>query len=352
MTNANSGKDIVTHFNYEVLEPTQRALVRQHTGEIQDRLRRTAQDIWEIGKRLASVRDHLQYGQFDVWLKAEFGWSRRTAYNFINVYESFGEQATLEELDIATSALYLLAAPSTPPTVRQEYLEKAQSGKKLTHKDLRQALREKKVKKTDAQKNQPISKDSKTSTSSHAAAKPEIVAVIPHKKTQQQDTKPQPHASEAAVGNVLIETTLASQVTPVPQPSIQIKAIQSGWYLLGDRHFIFCGDTASPEFYNMIPDAAFALAATADDWDHDWLVDAATTVLILPEAMLQGQSLEQTIKLYSKPNDAIIFPWLPNAEMLAVAHRLNRQVFAGDQRPEYCKRAIAASGLTVGSVQR
>jgi hypothetical protein len=43
--------------------------------------------------------------------KAEFGWSRRIAYNFINVYAAFGERANLAQIDIATSALYLLAAP-------------------------------------------------------------------------------------------------------------------------------------------------------------------------------------------------------------------------------------------------
>ncbi|GAB1538917.1 hypothetical protein NUACC21_15820 [Scytonema sp. NUACC21] len=44
-------------------------------------------------------------------LKAEFGWSRRTACNFINVYEAFGECANLAQVDIATTALYLLFVP-------------------------------------------------------------------------------------------------------------------------------------------------------------------------------------------------------------------------------------------------
>jgi len=37
---------------------------------------------------------------FETWLKAEFGWSRRTAYNFINVYETFAERANLAQIDI------------------------------------------------------------------------------------------------------------------------------------------------------------------------------------------------------------------------------------------------------------
>ena len=348
MAKANNSKDIVTHFDYEVLEPTQRALVRQYTGEIQDRLRRTAQDIWEIGQRLANVRDHLQHGQFDAWLKAEFGWSRRTAYNFVNVYESFGEQATLGELDIATSALYLLAAPSTPKSVRQEYLEKAQSGEKLTHKDLKQALKGTKSKKTKSKKSADASP---LSTDTDTTAGPEIVAVIARETASKQNLKPQELATEGVAGDVIVQATVASSSTVSAQASIQPGNVQPGWYLLDNRHFLFCGDTASPTFYQSIPDAAFALAATANDWDHDWLVDSATTVLILPEAMLQGQPLEQTLTLYTQPNDVVIFPWLPHPEMLAVAHQLNRKVFAGDQRPERCYQAIAASGLTAISVQ-
>ncbi|WP_238845887.1 DUF3102 domain-containing protein [Nostoc edaphicum] len=109
---------IITRFDYELLTPEQRTLVEQCTTEIREQLRQTAQDIWEIGQRLAEVRSKLKHGQFDTWLKAEFGWSRRTAYNFINVYETFDNRANLAQIDIATSALYLLAAPSTPQKLR------------------------------------------------------------------------------------------------------------------------------------------------------------------------------------------------------------------------------------------
>ncbi|NEQ98548.1 MAG: DUF3102 domain-containing protein [Cyanothece sp. SIO2G6] len=331
-------------------------MVRQYTGEIQDRLRRTAQDIWEIGQRLANVRDYLQHGQFDAWLKAEFGWSRRTAYNFINVYESFEEQATLQELDIATSALYLLAAPSTPQSVRKEYLEKAQSGEKLTHKDLKQALHETKPKHSQAKKEESRPTGS-VPKSTGASTTPEIIAVIPRATVESQQLQLQEPCLKVAVGDGPMENvTTQKAIAPLApanttQPTLQPNTLQPGWYLLENRHFLFCGDTASPKFYRSIPEAAFALAATSNDWDHDWLVDAATTVLILPETLLQGQPLERSISLYSQPNDVIIFPWLPHPEMIATAHQLNRKIFAGDQRPERCYQAIVASGLTATAIK-
>jgi hypothetical protein len=92
---------VVTGFDYEILDSEQRIVVQQRTGEIKERLRRSAQDIWEIGQKLAQVRSWLKHGQFETWLKAEFGWSRRTAYNFINVYEALAEPANLAQIDIA-----------------------------------------------------------------------------------------------------------------------------------------------------------------------------------------------------------------------------------------------------------
>ena len=39
---------IITRFDYEILSPQKRNVVQKCTGEIKDRLRRTAQDVWEV----------------------------------------------------------------------------------------------------------------------------------------------------------------------------------------------------------------------------------------------------------------------------------------------------------------
>ena len=105
----------VLSFDYASLELVQQQHIQQKTVEIKERLRCSAQDIWEIGQRLVAVRSHLKHGQFDNWLKAEFGWSRRTAYNFISIYETFDKSATVAQMNATTSALYLMAAPSLSP---------------------------------------------------------------------------------------------------------------------------------------------------------------------------------------------------------------------------------------------
>ncbi|MEO0407350.1 MAG: DUF3102 domain-containing protein [Cyanobacteria bacterium P01_A01_bin.135] len=300
------------YFDYDSLGQTHRAIVQEHTGEIRKRLRRSAQDVWEIGQRLADVRSRLQYGQFLAWLKAEFGWSQRTAYNFINVYETFGDRfAKLATLDIATSVLYQLASPSLPEDLRNQVLDSVAAGKKVTNKALKSAIKQHK---------QPKKTSPQPSVSEEKPSKPEIITVIP-KAVLERDSLP-----------------LSAQ----PKPEI---TVTPGWYRLAD-HRIFCGDTASQDFIGSAPAAKLAVAATDQDWAHDWLVDQVDRVVILPEEDLTQDTLKNLLLLLSKPRDQVIFPWLPLPEMIAVAHRLGRDVYGGDPSAERCQRAIAASGLT------
>lgn len=120
-------------FDYAALESETRIVVQQRTGEIKEKIHSSAQATWEIGQKLADVRDRLKPRQFTFWLQAEFRLSRRTAYNYIKVFESFPICANFAQIDIATSALYLLAAPSTPDEARQEALESASHGETITH---------------------------------------------------------------------------------------------------------------------------------------------------------------------------------------------------------------------------
>ncbi|MDW4677752.1 DUF3102 domain-containing protein, partial [Escherichia coli] len=76
-------------------------------------MRRSAQDIVNIGQKLIEVKEKLEHGHFRKWLKAEFKWSVSAATRYMQVGEQF-KYTNLIHLSIAASALYELAAPSTP----------------------------------------------------------------------------------------------------------------------------------------------------------------------------------------------------------------------------------------------
>ncbi|MEG3437675.1 DNA N-6-adenine-methyltransferase [Pannus brasiliensis CCIBt3594] len=113
-------------FDYQDLDVETRIVVRQRTDEIKTLMRRSAQDIIDIGGKLNEVKDRLEHGQFGDWLKAEFQWTDRTARNFMNVHTRFKSE-NISELKIGATALYALASPSLPDEARAEAIERAKT---------------------------------------------------------------------------------------------------------------------------------------------------------------------------------------------------------------------------------
>ena len=99
------------------------------------------------------------------------------------------------------------------------------------------------------------------------------------------------------------------------------------------------------------PLAKLAIAVTGNDWAHDWLIDQAENVVVLPTAQYSDDKLKQLLKLLSNPGDVVIFPWLPDPNMLASAHRLGRTVYAGEENVEKCQQAVNASKLSVTPIE-
>lgn len=115
------------------LDPEVSTFIQQHTTEIKERMRRSAQDVVEIGQRLIEVKERLGHGHFLEWIKTEFDWHRDTANKFMHVAEQFGTLEMSKFSTFAPSALYLLAASSTPSEARIEALELAEQGETISH---------------------------------------------------------------------------------------------------------------------------------------------------------------------------------------------------------------------------
>jgi hypothetical protein len=122
-----------------VSERTARIL-RSHARHIQRLGRRAIGDVVEIGRRLSDAKHRLGHGRFLVWLAAEFGWSERTAENFMRVYDLHGKFANFADLDVPLSALYLLAAPSTPDKALFAIAQRAGKDAGLSLLEVRQII--------------------------------------------------------------------------------------------------------------------------------------------------------------------------------------------------------------------
>ena len=119
-------------FNYEILDKQTEISIKQKTNEIKDLIRQTAKNIITIGKKLSEVKQQLKHGEFRNWLKAEFDWSISSATKFMQVSKQF-KNVNFTHFNFSSSALYILAAPSTPESAREHALKLASRGENITY---------------------------------------------------------------------------------------------------------------------------------------------------------------------------------------------------------------------------
>lgn len=110
--------------------------VREAAVRIKVRMARTASDIIEIGKDLIAVKEALGHGQFLPWIEAEFGMSADSAHRFMNVADRLGSQIP-HGAEFQPTALYALAAPSTPDELVEQVVARASDGETFTAADIK-----------------------------------------------------------------------------------------------------------------------------------------------------------------------------------------------------------------------
>jgi hypothetical protein len=120
-------------FDYNQLDPETRIVVQQRTSEIKTLMKRTAQDIIEIGEKLIEVKERLPHGAFGGWLDVEFEWSDRTARKYMSIADAFSNRKNSSDLVMSFETMAYLAAPSTPEEARTEAVSRAQNGERITH---------------------------------------------------------------------------------------------------------------------------------------------------------------------------------------------------------------------------
>ncbi len=142
-------------FDYQALDAETRIVVQQRTGEIKALVKKTVQDVIEIGEKLVEVKERLGYGHFGAWLDAEFEWTDQYARQLMNVAREFGGLENETLFRFAPSALRLLAAPSTPADARDEALARARAGEEIGYKESKDIVAEHKAAPVVTFENQP-----------------------------------------------------------------------------------------------------------------------------------------------------------------------------------------------------
>jgi len=126
-------------FDYAQLSPETARLLRETADQIRRWRRQTIKYIIETGLNLLGVRDNLEHGQFGIWLQAEFGWTDRTARNYMAAAEAFRDKTEIIS-DLPATVVYQLASPSTPTAARDAVVSRLQDDKRLPLDEIRDII--------------------------------------------------------------------------------------------------------------------------------------------------------------------------------------------------------------------
>ena len=311
-------------FDYTSLDLDTAQFIQEQTGEIRGLMRRTAQDIFEIGQKLLQVKAKLGHGRFGTWLTVEFDWTERTAQQFMNVARQFKAE-NFADLQLAPSALYLLAAPSTPPKVRQEAIARAESGETITHKTAK-AIKQEYQNAQSPRSSASLSPSPLVNPLSPPSSSPlEIISL-----------RSRSAASRSRV-------TTPQQIAPQPA----VFAESRDWYQLG-QHFLYRGHPQNKTFLERLPkDIAMAIAFPSKrpwQWPLPQLPKSELTFFSNYQDV-DPQTLTEMVRLsfllYSESRDTVVFAFLPTPQLLFLAHSLDCSCWIADPDLQRHETAIA-----------
>jgi hypothetical protein len=112
-------------YNYDEIPEPHREAVQKAALDIRSRIKRTVEDMLEIGRQLNAVKA-LVPGKFDEWVASEFGMSRATASEFRNAADRFSQNVQNLYL-LPVSVVRRLAAPSVPDEAVAAVIAEAQA---------------------------------------------------------------------------------------------------------------------------------------------------------------------------------------------------------------------------------
>jgi N6-adenosine-specific RNA methylase IME4 len=109
----------------------------EHATEIHRLGKRVVADVIEIGQRLKLCKDICGHGNWLSWLEREFAWSDETARKYMRAADLATKFQPGWNLNVPLSALYLLAAPSTPDEAREAIIERVNAGEAVSTEDIK-----------------------------------------------------------------------------------------------------------------------------------------------------------------------------------------------------------------------
>lgn len=117
------------NFDYNILAPDIASMAAAAAVEIRTSTSRQITEVVASSKLLLTVKAALPHGTFGKWLVAEFGWTERTAQNYMRAAETYGSNTKCVS-DLPLKTIYQLQAPTVPESVKADVFSMAERGER------------------------------------------------------------------------------------------------------------------------------------------------------------------------------------------------------------------------------
>ncbi|CAA9375061.1 hypothetical protein AVDCRST_MAG94-4474 [uncultured Leptolyngbya sp.] len=331
-------------FDYSSLDSKTAQFVQQQTSEIKGLFKQTVENIIAVGQRFIEVKEQLPHGQWLDWLVAEFSWTDRTARNYMQVAEQF-KLENFSDFDIAASALYLLAAPSTPEEAREEAITRAQAGERITVAAARD-LRDKYI----SQKPEPELDLLPDLEPEHVPPEPEVkprLEPYPQRSVQPSVQTIVRLEPKEAIPSKRQRAKEEKSVVVVPK-----QAFPRTWWKLGESQFLYCGKTTAAEFQKRLPPkVALILQFTSSASEIRTVPFPTDTSSALCYASPYGDNrdfrvlrelIQNALDLETEGGDTIVMLSLPDPAIFILLQQMDVRSFCAEPDPKRCDAAISA----------
>ena len=313
-------------FDYSQLDSGTSTFVREQTEEIRGLMKRTAQGILDIGQKLLEIKEKLGHGNFLNWLKTEFNWSEPSAQRFMQVARQF-KSIDLMNLEIAPSALYILSAPSTPDSVRQEAVSRAKAGENITYTTAKEIKHQYQTAIAENKKESDV----QVSVANELSGKRSEIEVA---RLNEEELKPSPEQKIIAV--------VPKQITDEGQTVVRA----GSWYQLGQKHLLYCGKPDSFQFEKQLPkEIALSIAfPPTSNWQPTNL-EANSELSFYSryqdlDTVAFKEMIQRALELYTEDRELVVFSYLPEPQLLILAHQLGCRCFIAESEIKKCEAII------------